>query len=363
MKRILLIIAGLFTVVILSAQTNGGASVAFEINKHDFGQFKEEAGPQTFSFDFTNNGGADLLVTRVTASCGCTTPEWTKSPVKPGEKGYVKVTYDPRNRPNKFKKSVVVYTNSKPAVSVLVVEGDVIPRELTIEEIYRTPVDGLRFRSNHMAFTDVVKGSKKIRVMEVINTSDENIKLSFERVPPHLKLVAKPEVLKPGKKGIIEGTYNSELKNDWGYVNDLVRVVLNDVVKKNFYMVVSANLTEDFGSMTKAELETAPVAKFETTRFDFGTINQREKTDVSFKFKNEGKSDLIIRKVRSSCGCTTVTPANMVIKPGETSTIDAVFDAGARKGKQHKGITVITNDPKNSQINLIVSGEVKVSGN
>ncbi len=362
MKRILLIITGIFAVIILSAQTNGGTSVKFATTTHDFGQFKEEAGPQTFSFDFTNSGSEDILVTRVAASCGCTTPEWTKSPVKPGEKGYVKVTYDPRNRPNKFKKSVTVFTNSKPTVSVLIVEGDVIPRELSIEEIYRWPVEGLRFKSNHMAFTDVVKGSKKIRVMEVINTSDENIKLGFERVPSHLKLVARPEILKPGKKGIVEGTYNSELKNDWGYVNDLVRVVLNDVVNKKLYMVVSANLTEDFKSMTKAELEAAPVVKFKTTRFDFGSINQREKAEVSFEFKNEGKSDLILRKIRASCGCTTVTPSNTTINPGETGTIDAVFDAGARKGKQHKVVTVITNDPKNSQVNLIVSGEVKVSG-
>jgi len=62
--------------------------------------------------------------------------------------------------------------------------------------------------------------------------------------------------------------------------------------------------------------------------------------------------------VRSSCGCTTVTPANTTIKPGESSKIKAVFDAGVRKGKQHKVITIITNDPKKSQISLVVSGTV-----
>ena len=363
MKHILLIITGVLTIVTLSAQTNGGAAVKFETTTHDYGKFKEEAGPQTFSFNFTNTGSTDLLVTRVAASCGCTTPEWTKSPVKPGEEGYVKVTYDPRNRPNKFKKTVSVYTNTNPAISVLIIEGDVIPRELSIEDIYRWQVGELRFKSNHMAFTDIVRGDKKIRVMEVINTSDKDVKLGFERIPAHIAIAAKPGVLKPGQKGIVEATYNSELKNDWGYVNDLVRIVLNDEVKNNLYMVVSANLVEDFKSMTKAELEAAPIAKFETTKFDFGTIEQKEKADISFKFKNEGKSDLIIRKVKSSCGCTTVTPSNTIIKPGETSTIDAIFDAGVRKGKQHKVITITTNDPKNSQVNLVVSGDVKDPGN
>ena len=158
----------------------------------------EEAGPQSYSFEFVNSGTTDLLITRVMASCGCTTPEWTKSPVKPGEKGFVAATYDPRNRPNKFKKTVTVYTNGNPAVSVLVIEGDVVPRELTVEEIYRWPVGDIRFTSNHLAFTDVVKGEKKIRVMEVFNPSDKPVKIGFDRVPAHIQLKAKPEVLKTG---------------------------------------------------------------------------------------------------------------------------------------------------------------------
>lgn len=362
MKRILI-----FTVLILGSAVvfaqDEGPVIKFENTKHDFGKFKEEAGPQTHEFAFVNEGTSDLIVNRVAASCGCTTPEWTKHPVKPGEKGYVKVTYDPRNRPNKFKKTAAVYSNGKSQVTVLIIEGDVEPRVLTTEEIYRWPVgDQLRFKSNHLAFTDVIKGEKKIRIMEVINVSDAPAKLDFDRVPAHITLKMKPEVLKAGEKGIIEGVYNSDLKDDWGYVNDLIRLKVNDEAISNLYMVISANLTEDFASMTKAELENAPAATFEATNFDFGKINQREKASIQFKFKNTGKSDLIIRKIRSTCGCTTVAPPNTVIKPGEESKIEAVFDAGVRKGKQHKVITVVTNDPKHSQINLVVSGEVNDPG-
>jgi len=363
MKRIVFFIGALLLTTVIFAQ-DGGPLIKFENTKHDFGKFKEAAGPQTHQFQFVNEGTSDLLVNRVVASCGCTTPEWTKHPVKPGEKGYVKVTYDPRNRPNKFKKTAAVYSNGKSKVTVLIIEGDVEPRVLTTEEIYRWPVgENLRFKSNHMAFTNVVKGEKKIRIMEIINVSDKDVKLGFSRVPPHVSLKAKPEILKAGEKGIIEGVYDSKLKDDWGYINDLVRLSIDDEVINNLYLVVSANLTEDFASMTKSELEKAPVASFESTKFDFGKINQREKANVKFKFKNAGKSDLIIRKIRSTCGCTTVTPPNTVIKPGEESVIEAVFDAGVRKGKQHKIITVITNDPKHSQVNLILSGEVNVVGN
>ncbi len=357
MKKIHLSIIILFASLVALAQPNV-ADIKFNSTTHDFGRFKEEAGPQRVNFEFENTGTSDLLISRVTASCGCTTPEWTKHPIKPGEKGFVAVTYDPRNRPNKFKKTVAVYTNTQPAVHVLVIEGDVIPRELTLEEIYRFDAGGVRFKSNHLAFTDIERGKKKIKVMEIINTLDEPVTLGFDRVPEHLSLKTKPATLKPGEKGVIEGTYDASKIDDWGYVNSLIRILKNGETVNNSYFVASANLVEDFSSWSKEELENAPVFKIENTRFDFGEIKQKEKADIEFKFKNSGKNDLVIRKVRSSCGCTTVTPANTTIKPGESSTIKAVFDAGARKGKQHKVITIITNDPEKSQVSLVVSGTV-----
>lgn len=364
MKRITFLVLA-FIIGTMGMAQDGGAQMKFGKVKHDFGKFKEEAGPQTANFEFTNSGSSDILVTRVAASCGCTTPEWTKHPVKPGEKGFVKVTYDPRNRPNKFKKTAAVYTNAsangRPQVTVLTIEGDVIPRILTIEEIYRVDYGKqLRFKSNHMPFTNIVKGKKKISVMEIINVSKEDAKLGFARVPEHITIVAKPEILKAGEKGIIQATYDSKTKSEWGYVNDLIRISVNDSIFTNQYLVVSANLVEDFGILTKEELAAAPVVEFEATTFDFGKIKQREKATVRYKFKNTGKSDLIIRHIRTTCGCTTVTKSNSVIKAGEESTLEAVFDAGVRKGKQHKMITVITNDPKKSQVNLILTGEVIV---
>jgi len=357
MKKIHLSFIVLLTSLMVSAQPNG-AGIKFNNTSHDFGKFREEAGPQTVKFEFENTGSSALLISRVAASCGCTTPEWTKQPVEPGDKGYVEVTYDPRNRPNKFKKTVAVYTNTQPPVHVLTIEGDVIPRELTLEEIYRFDAGGVRFKSNHLAFTDIERDKKKIKVMEIINTLDKPVTLGFDRVPPYLELKTKPATFKPGEKGVIEGTYDASKIDDWGYVNSLIRVQIDGEAVNNSYFVVSANLVEDFSSWSKEQLENAPVFDIENTRYDFGEINQREKADIQFEFKNSGKSDLIIRKVRSSCGCTTVTPANTTIKPGESSTIKAVFDAGVRKGKQHKVITVITNDPKKSQVSLVVNGTV-----
>ena len=62
----------------------------------------------------------DLQIEEVDAACGCTTPEWTKEPVKPGEKGKIRVKFDTQhqNLGNKTKQ-VAVYSNTKPSRNLL----------------------------------------------------------------------------------------------------------------------------------------------------------------------------------------------------------------------------------------------------
>ena len=77
-----------------------------------------------------------------------------------------------------------------------------------------------------------------------------------------------------------------------------------------------------------------------------------------YKFTNKGKSNLLIRKVTASCGCTAVMASEQVIAPGKTGVIKASFDSTGKTGKQNKTVTVITNDPVSSKVMLWVRGEV-----
>jgi hypothetical protein len=330
-------------------------------SEHDFGKFKEEAGRQTFDFIITNTGTEPLVIQNVVASCGCTTPDWTKQPIPAGATGKVTAIYDPKDRPGPFNKTLSVYTNTKPEVSVLVIKGEVIPHEKTVEELFTFAVGAIRFESNHMAFTNVKKNEKKIRVMQLINTSAAPVKVEFDALPPHLTLKCNPETLKPGQKGMVEGTYDATKNGGWGNVSDMIKIKLNGVLQENVYYYVSANLVEDFSSLTKQELENAPVFKVESTTVDLGKIKGSTQNEVEFKFKNEGKSDLLIRFLRSTCGCTAVQQGNqgVGIKPGESSSIKAVFNSGSYSGKVTKAIYVYTNDPKNSEVVLMLNADVE----
>ena len=77
------------------------------------------------TFKINNAGGAPLVLTRVIASCGCTTPEWTKEPIAPGNSGDIKITYDPKDRPGPFAKTISVYSNGKTGSFILTIRGEV----------------------------------------------------------------------------------------------------------------------------------------------------------------------------------------------------------------------------------------------
>ncbi|MCX6330819.1 MAG: DUF1573 domain-containing protein [Bacteroidia bacterium] len=357
MKRLFL----LCSILAIGALTFAQPIMKLSASDHDFGTFKEEAGKQTFDFIVTNAGNAPLVIQNIVASCGCTTPEWTKGPIPAGGTGKITAIYDPKDRPGQFNKTLSVYTNSKPEIIVLTIKGEVIAHEKSIEELFTFPVDSIRFESNHFAFTNVKKTEKKIRVMQVVNPSKKPVKIEFDQLPPHLTLKANPETLEPGHKGIIEGTYDATKNSQWGNVYDMVKIKLNGVVLETIYYYVSANLVEDFSSLTKEDLEKAPKFQIANKSVDLGKIKGSTANDVEFKFTNAGKRDLMIRNVRAQCGCTAVqqSPQGVGIKPGESSSIKAVFNSGSYKGKQIKTIYVYTNDPMNSEVVLMINADVE----
>lgn len=101
------------------------AQIKFDKLTHDFGTFSESNPKVTCSFSFTNVGEEPLIINQAIASCGCTVPEYTKEPVKPGEKGEIKVTYNGVGKfPGHFKKSITVRTNGSVEMTRLYIEGD-----------------------------------------------------------------------------------------------------------------------------------------------------------------------------------------------------------------------------------------------
>ena len=101
------------------------AEIKFDKLTHNFGTFSEDAPVVNCTFTYTNVGEQPLVINQALASCGCTVPEYTKTPVQPGEKGEIKVTYNGAGKfPGHFKKSITIRANGAVEMTRLYIEGD-----------------------------------------------------------------------------------------------------------------------------------------------------------------------------------------------------------------------------------------------
>ena len=125
----------------LSARAQG--VLTFEQELHDFGSVPE--GTQAaHEFRFRNTGNQPVVIANVQASCGCTTPDWTKTPVLPGKSGVVRAVYSSAGRPGVFSKTVTVSSNAAAGSQVLTIKGTVLTKEeqkktLTPADLARSP--------------------------------------------------------------------------------------------------------------------------------------------------------------------------------------------------------------------------------
>lgn len=358
MKQMLRLIFALGFVVLAFSVMAQKPQIVFENLEHDFGAFKESDGVQTTTFKFTNKGEVPLVLTNVRASCGCTTPKWTREPVAPNGSGEIQVSYNPRNRPGAFNKTVMVSSNAENGTTVLRITGRVEEREKTLAELYPRQIGSLRVKTNHISFARIKENEVKTQELELVNDTEKPIEVGFRTVPGHITAKVEPQTIPANGKGKLIVTYNAKEANTYGFASHRIYLSLDGSKDYRASIGVSATIEEDFSTLSAEELANAPVAKFSESSYDFGEMKQGEKKDHTFNLTNEGKSELIIRNVRSSCGCTAVAPSKKVIAPGESVPIKVTFDSRGKRGRQSKSVTVITNDPKTPTSMLRISCNV-----
>jgi hypothetical protein len=354
---ITVVLTALLSPGLLIAQQKG-ANISFDETFFDFGTIDENKGVVTHKFEFTNTGSEPLIIQNASPSCGCTSPTWTNSPVKPGERGFVTAAFDPTGRPGTQEKYITVTSTANPKVVQLTFKVTVNQKPLSLEQQYPFPFGGIRMKNNQVIFNTIYKGEQRTNLVEIINPTDIPQAIKIQNVPAHLKVNIPQATLAPKQTGIIEITYNSALKNDWGFTSDYLFITTNNTVDNQHYIGITANIDENFTALTAEQKSNAPVISFDNLTYDFGTIKHGDKVSHEYKFTNKGKSNLLIRKVSASCGCTAINISEQVIAPGKTGVIRADFDSTGKTGKQNKTVTVITNDPVSSKITLWIKAEV-----
>jgi hypothetical protein len=360
MRNIFFFLSFLFHMGWVFAQSE----ILFEKTSHNFGSIKEENGPVSYVFKFRNNGSTSVKLVDVKASCGCTTPEWSKDDVLPSAEGYITATYDPKGRPGKFDKSITVRTSGTPSILTLQISGEVIPRPKGPEDWYPSLSGNLRMQTDYIFFGDVFNDQIDTASTIFYNASEKPMTIYWERLqlPAHLKAIPAngKSTIEPSESLKVNFEFDAKLKNDWGYVFDVLNFETDDEAQPRKRLSFSADIKENFSHLTESDKK--PKIEFDKLEHNFGEVIQNTQSTTTFVIRNTGDATLLIRKCKASCGCTASQPRKMSLLPGESTTIDVSYSSGSQEGSQNKTITIISNDPKQPQVNLSVKAHVLKSG-
>ena len=338
------------------------AVLNFVVKEHDFGKVNEEVGKITYEFEFVNKGNAPLVISRVQASCGCTTPVWTKEPIEPGKRGSITVTYSTTGRPGAFAKSITVYSNAIDEQMKLLIKGDVIPKQNADRaSYYPVNLGGLMSKARFIQMNSIIKGDKQTRVLEIQNSGKVSVKPTFEGLPSYVTATVSPETLKPNEEGKITFTLNSKNATSWGPTNDEFYVVLNGKrqFSEEFKLTLVSNFVEDFNRMTLDQKRKAPILDLPVRTLNFGTLKTGSKRVGKFKISNRGQNPLEIRRVINNNREIVNRQQQLTVRSGKSA--DIVLNLNTKnlsEGEYKKSITIQTNDPDNSFMILVLSWTV-----
>ncbi len=338
------------------------AVITFEKKNFDFGKVHEEDGKITTVFAFKNEGNAPLVVNRVQASCGCTTPTWTKEPIEPGKSGSVTVTYNPEGRPGMFTKTITVYSNAAEEQAVLIIKGEVIPKATAENNPYPVSMRGILAKSKVVQMNNIDKGKTQVRTFEIKNATSIAITPAILNLPVYLTASITPATLKPNEEGKVTFTFNSAKCSEWGPLTNNVYLNFNGqkIKTEDVKITLVSNIVENFGSLTLDQKRKAPILEIPAKTVNLGVVKSNTKQIAKFKVSNKGQNILEVRRVINSNKELSIRQSKLSIANGKSAEISVELNTtGLSAGDYKKSITIQTNDPDNSFLILVLTWTVE----
>jgi len=334
----------------------------FRERLYDFGTVEEANGNVNHEFVFTNNSGRQVKIISVEASCGCTIPGWSKSPVAQGTSGFIQVSFDPKGRPGYFNKTLTVLTdNDLSTPMVLQIKGEVVTAIAETKSELQAADGNLSFKTKSFSFgTIYINRPTAEKRFTVLNSGLSEIKFIFVAAPNYLK-VETPKSLAPNQSGVIKILYDAKQKNQYGFSSDNIQITTDDPGYEVKSISVYASLEDFYVSPTGKEALLVPTLMMREPNIDLGHPKNNTTITRTLSIINTGKRDLLIKALQGNCNCITAEVEKNKIKPGDSTKMKISFTPQNRGGTQQKAIAIYSNDPKNPVQRLMV--QVYVEGN
>ncbi|MBD5233806.1 MAG: DUF1573 domain-containing protein [Bacteroidales bacterium] len=343
-------------ILALTACAAHAQKVTWLETKHDFGAFDETLGPVSTDFRFINTSPDPVAIVAARASCGCTTPEYTRDPIAPGDTATLTVTYDPAGRPGRFSKYVAVDLSDGSPRTKLFIHGTVVGSPTSVA--LRFPAQcgtTIQLARGAVMSGEVTKGKMRTTFLEAYNRSTEPIQPTVSNLPKYYTVTVTPETVPPGEQFSFIVYMNSATCPLYGLVTDSMTIRANPADTAACTIPLTAMVREDFSNLTPQQLQKAPVATLSDPTVDFGHLTAGATSTTTLT--NTGKTPLIIRRIYTADPGVTVSCPDTTLRPGKSTTITVRVDPAQLPGAiLNARISLITNDPTNPVITIRAVG-------
>ncbi|HWA34238.1 MAG TPA: DUF1573 domain-containing protein, partial [Cyclobacteriaceae bacterium] len=271
MKKLMILIWVAMAQCVAAQQAD---QLIFREKIYDFGNIEEAKGPADHEFIFTNNAGRPVKILSVHASCGCTTPGWSQSPVPQGKTGFIKASFDPRGRPGYFNKSLTITTDLDANPIILEIKGQVVDKVKTIAGDFPVANGNLYSKTKAINMgTIFINKFPAQKQFEVMNKGETPVRFLEVVNPPYIK-VEFPAVLEPKEAGVIKVTYDARQRNRFGFASDNIQITTDDPGNEVKQFSVFATLEEFYTTPVGEEATKAPVLLIREPNIDLGRTRQ-----------------------------------------------------------------------------------------
>jgi len=327
-----------------------GPDISFDTKKHNYGELDETMKFASYRFSFTNTGDAPLFINKVESSCGCTSPSWTIDSVPPGGKGYVETRYETTNHLGQFHKTVTVYTNvPKSPFVYLDIEGNVIrPKSTFIGAPTPQTVGSLVFEKGAVVFEPLFDDRVDSQYIKLTNTTlytTNFTPINPDDLPPYVKILDFPSSLEPNEFAKIKVIIDGKKAPGYGFGAFQVPIFSDNVVLPAMGLSITYKRSQYFPKYSAKELAKQPKIEIPKPMHDFGPQTSGDYLYCNFDIKNTGKKELVIKQIMPDCPCLRFKQHKNTIAPGETLTLEAIFDTVTKNGAKTIGCEIVTNDP------------------
>ncbi len=349
------IVTSLLALSIWSAQAQ---EITTENKVIDCGQvvFKN---PVTAEYEVKNSGGQPLVISNVRTSCGCTTVDFPKNAIPPGEKFMVKVTYDAKQMGH-FNKQIGIYSNGSAKPMVLSIRGVVVKEVVGFAGQYHYRLGDLMVDVNNIEFDNVNRGDRPMQKIHIKNVGSATAQPVILHLPDYLQAEISPTRIAPGHSGTATLILDSHRLRSLGLTQTSVYLgsFLGDKVAPEKEISVSTVLLPGFENMTDAAKDYAPKMRLSAGSLELGNFNGKSRKKGKINITNEGHSTLKINSLQMFTAGLEVSLNKTEIAPGEKAKLKITAVAERLKTARSKPrILMITNDPENTKVVININIE------